>query len=90
MTLSFTAHWHDELPGFYTALNPTPLKNARLIWHNASLANDLGVPASLFHARWHRSIAATSLVCGQDSLGTDVASCWANNSSRMDKPSTGI
>lgn len=48
MTLSFTAHWHDELPGFYTALNPTPLKNARLIWHNASLANDLGVPASLF------------------------------------------
>lgn len=48
MTLSFTAHWHDELPGFYTALNPTPLKNAHLIWHNASLANDLGVPASLF------------------------------------------
>ncbi|MNB62360.1 hypothetical protein D3C81_66080 [compost metagenome] len=48
MTLSFTAHWHDELPGFYTALNPTPLTNARLIWHNASLANDLGVPSSLF------------------------------------------
>ena len=48
MTLSFTAHWHDELPGFYTALNPTPLTNARLIWHNASLAADLGVPPSLF------------------------------------------
>jgi len=48
MTLSFTAHWHDELPGFYTALNPTPLTNARLIWHNASLANDLGVPPELF------------------------------------------
>lgn len=48
MTLSFTAHWHDELPGFYTALNPTPLTNARLIWHNASLANDLGVPPALF------------------------------------------
>lgn len=48
MTLSFTAHWHDELPGFYTALNPTPLTNARLIWHNAILANDLGVPPALF------------------------------------------
>lgn len=48
MTLSFTARWHDQLPGFYTALKPTPLENARLIWHNESLANELGVPSSLF------------------------------------------
>ncbi|WP_371975000.1 protein adenylyltransferase SelO [Lelliottia nimipressuralis] len=48
MTLSFTAHWHDELPDFYTALNPTPLTNARLIWHNDSLASALGIPPSLF------------------------------------------
>ena len=48
MTLSFTAHWHDELPDFYTALNPTPLTNARLIWHNDSLASELGIPLSLF------------------------------------------
>ncbi|KNC88787.1 protein adenylyltransferase SelO [Trabulsiella odontotermitis] len=48
MTLSFTSHWRDELPGFYTALQPTPLKNARLIWHNAPLAEALGVDASLF------------------------------------------
>ena len=48
MTLSFTAHWHDELPDFYTALNPTPLTNARLIWHNDSLASELGFPPSLF------------------------------------------
>ncbi|MGG5838891.1 protein adenylyltransferase SelO [Huaxiibacter chinensis] len=48
MTLSFTARWHDQLPGFYTALKPTPLENARLVWHNESLANELGVPASLF------------------------------------------
>ncbi|MGL5603082.1 MAG: protein adenylyltransferase SelO, partial [Silvania sp.] len=47
-TLSFTARWHDELPGFYTALNPTPLSNARLIWHNAPLAEELAVPAALF------------------------------------------
>ena len=44
MTLSFTAHWHDELPGFYTALKPTPLQNSRLIWHNDRLAEELAVP----------------------------------------------
>ncbi|WP_318378402.1 protein adenylyltransferase SelO [Enterobacter sp.] len=48
MTLSFTTHWRDELPGFYTALQPTPLSNARLVWHNADLAESLGVPPSLF------------------------------------------
>ncbi|WP_318366933.1 protein adenylyltransferase SelO [Enterobacter sp.] len=48
MTLSFTTHWRDELPGFYTALQPTPLSNARLVWHNADLAESLGIPPSLF------------------------------------------
>ncbi|WP_368767954.1 hypothetical protein, partial [Klebsiella michiganensis] len=47
MTLSFTTHWRDELPDFYTALTPTPLENARLVWHNAPLARTLGVDASL-------------------------------------------
>ena len=48
MTLSFTAHWHDELPGFYTALKPTPLHNSRLIWHNDRLADELAVPPEMF------------------------------------------
>ncbi|TCQ70781.1 hypothetical protein EC841_10992 [Raoultella ornithinolytica] len=48
MTLSFTTHWRDELPDFYTALSPTPLSNARPIWHNAQLAQTLGVPEALF------------------------------------------
>ncbi|MCK6931914.1 protein adenylyltransferase SelO [Enterobacter roggenkampii] len=48
MTLSFTAHWHDELPGFYTALKPTPLQNSRLIWHNDWLAEELAIPPELF------------------------------------------
>ncbi|WJD48321.1 protein adenylyltransferase SelO [Enterobacter sp. PGRG2] len=48
MTLSFTTHWRDELPEFYTALQPTPLQNARLVWHNEPLAETLGIPASLF------------------------------------------
>ncbi|MCS2159276.1 YdiU family protein [Scandinavium sp. H11S7] len=48
MTLSFTHHWRDELPGFYTELSPTPLANARLIWHNAALAQSIDLPESLF------------------------------------------
>lgn len=48
MTLSFTTRWRDELPATYTALLPTPLKNARLIWHNDALAEQLAIPESLF------------------------------------------
>lgn len=48
MTLSFTHHWHHELPGFYSELSPTPLTNARLIWHNMPLAESLALPPSLF------------------------------------------
>ncbi|CBG88113.1 protein adenylyltransferase SelO [Citrobacter rodentium] len=50
MTLSFTARWRDELPATYTALSPTPLKNARLIWHNSALAQQLNIPQTLFDA----------------------------------------
>lgn len=48
MTLSFITRWRDELPATYTTLSPKPLNNARLIWHNAELANTLGIPSSLF------------------------------------------
>lgn len=49
MTLTFTTRWRDELPDYYTALTPTPLSNARLIWRNAPLAETLGVLEALFH-----------------------------------------
>ena len=48
MNLSFNTRWRDELPGFYTALRPTPLHNARVIWHNAPLAQELEIPESFF------------------------------------------
>lgn len=48
MTLTFTHRWRDELPGFYSELQPTPLINARLIWHNAPLAHELALPDTLF------------------------------------------
>lgn len=46
----FNNTWRDELPGFYSELSPTPLHNARLLYHNRQLADDLGLSADLFHA----------------------------------------
>ncbi|WP_133106606.1 hypothetical protein, partial [Enterobacter hormaechei] len=34
---------YQQLPGFYTALNPTPLKDARLLYHSEPLARELGL-----------------------------------------------
>ncbi|WP_044177270.1 protein adenylyltransferase SelO [Phytobacter massiliensis] len=48
MALSFITRWRDELPDFYSAQTPTPLQNARLIWHNAPLAQTLGIDPALF------------------------------------------
>jgi uncharacterized protein YdiU (UPF0061 family) len=48
MTLSFITRWRDELPGFYTELSPTPLQNARVLWHNEALAETMGIAPSLF------------------------------------------
>lgn len=44
----FDNSWHDQLSGFYSALNPTPLDNARLLWHNRALAADLALDPQRF------------------------------------------
>ena len=96
MTLSFTTHWRDRLPGFYTSLAPTPLDNARLIWRNTALAQTLGVPETLFNpqhgagVRWRRSIAAINLASGPASLATGAEFCLASSSCRMVNVLTGI
>jgi len=46
--MEFNNTWHNELSGFYTALNPTPLKNARLLYHSEALARDLELDESWF------------------------------------------
>jgi len=46
----FKNSWHDELAGFYSELNPTPLRNPHLLYHNRQLANELGLAADLFDA----------------------------------------
>ncbi|MFB5172686.1 YdiU family protein [Erwinia amylovora] len=49
--MKFNNTWYNELNGFYTAQQPTPLKNARLLYHNAWLARELKLDERLFQAQ---------------------------------------
>lgn len=44
----FENSYFNQLPGFYTALSPTPLKGARLLYHSEPLAKELGLDDSWF------------------------------------------
>ena len=44
----FDNAYYQQLPGFYTALHPTPLKDARLLYHSEPLARELGLDESWF------------------------------------------
>jgi uncharacterized protein YdiU (UPF0061 family) len=48
--MEFNNTWHNELSGFYTALNPTPLNKARLLYHSEALARELELDESWFSA----------------------------------------
>ena len=81
----FDNAYYQQLPGFYTALHPTPLKDARLLYHSEPLARELGLDESWFTpdktpfgrekrccpacSRWHRCTVATSLAYGPGSWG---------------------
>ena len=49
----FEHHYADQLAGFYTELQPTPLQGAKLLYHSEPLAQELGLDESLFSAE-HR------------------------------------
>lgn len=46
----FEHRYFDQLAGFYTELLPTPLREARLLYHSAPLAEELGLEPALFSA----------------------------------------
>ncbi|RLM27060.1 hypothetical protein BIY29_03960 [Brenneria alni] len=46
--LLFINHYFQQLPGFYTALKPTPLQGARLLYHSKGLAEELGLSPEWF------------------------------------------
>lgn len=105
MTLSFITRWRDELPATYTALSPTPLNNARLIWHNTELANTLSIPSSLFKMaqvsgaakpyctvchHWRRFTVVISSASGRANWVMGAAFYLANNCLLMALQWTGI
>ncbi|MCX8956134.1 protein adenylyltransferase SelO [Erwinia psidii] len=46
--MQFNNTWHNELEGFYSGVQPTPLENPRLLCHSAALAADLHLDESWF------------------------------------------
>ncbi|MGE6468449.1 protein adenylyltransferase SelO [Serratia proteamaculans] len=44
----FENAYHQQLTGFYTELNPTPLQGTRLLYHSEPLARELGLDESWF------------------------------------------
>ncbi len=51
--MQFTNTWFDELPGFYSPVTPTPLKQGRLLYHNRPLCRELQLDESLFAGAGH-------------------------------------
>ena len=66
--LKFVNTYHDELAGFYTELNPTPLKDARLLYYSAPLAQELGLDQALFDAQHQGLWSGESLLNGMKPL----------------------
>lgn len=64
----FDNTYFSRLPGFYTALTPTPLKNARLLYHSEPLAQELGLDASWFSPENNPVWAGERLLPGMQPL----------------------
>lgn len=64
----FDNAYYQQLPGFYTALNPTPLKDARLLYHSEPLARELGLDESWFSQDKTPIWAGESLLPGMQPL----------------------
>jgi len=67
-TITFQNSWHDELPDFYSAVTPVPLKNARLLYHSPQLAQELGLNRSLFDGPSHGLWSGEVLLPGMQPL----------------------
>ncbi|CNH47014.1 selenoprotein O [Yersinia aldovae] len=66
--VKFKNSYEQQLSGFYTHLQPTPLKGARLLYHSEALANELELNASWFSAPKSTVWAGESLLPGMTPL----------------------
>ena len=66
--MEFNNTWHNELSGFYTALNPAPLNQPRLLYHSEELARELELDESWFTADKIGIWSGTTLLPGMQPL----------------------
>jgi len=66
--MQFINSWQQELPGFYTALKPTPLAGGRLFYSNVPLAAEMGVDEALFADEGHGVWSGRDLLPGMSPL----------------------
>lgn len=66
--LSFVNHYHQQLPGFYTELKPTPLQGARLLYHSQGLADELGLSPAWFTRKYDAVWRGETLLPGMAPL----------------------
>ncbi|WP_410015001.1 protein adenylyltransferase SelO [Sodalis sp. C49] len=64
----FKNSYFHQLPGFYTALAPTPLRGARLLYHSAALAGELALADELFDERHAAIWSGEQLLPGMQPL----------------------
>lgn len=64
----FDNSYGQQLSGFYTHLQPTPLKGARLFYHSEPLAQELGLDASWFSTPKSAVWAGERLLPGMEPL----------------------
>ncbi|KFK94756.1 MULTISPECIES: YdiU family protein [unclassified Serratia (in: enterobacteria)] len=64
----FDNTYYQQLAGFYTELQPTPLKGARLLYHSQPLAQELGLDDNWFTAEKTPVWAGEALLPGMQPL----------------------
>lgn len=64
----FIHSYYDELPGFYTELDPTPLAQSRLLYHSQPLAVELGLDNALFSGNNQKIWSGEQLLPGMKPL----------------------
>ncbi|MBN3045068.1 YdiU family protein [Pectobacterium brasiliense] len=64
----FNNHYFHQLPGFYTALQPTPLHGARLLYHSEGLAAELGLSSDWFTPEQDAVWSGERLLSGMEPL----------------------
>ncbi|PWC22260.1 YdiU family protein [Brenneria roseae subsp. roseae] len=64
----FVNHYFQQLPGFYTALKPTPLAGARLLYYSEGLANELELSPEYFTAEKSGIWSGETLLPGMEPL----------------------